>query len=124
MERHAVTKERAIPRPVDCTLGMIDTKLQLRLKIPGDARQDAMATDSATDVNVAIVGVTAEAVSASLQLFVEIIQEDVRQQWTQRTALRRALGSLRCDPGGHHACTQISAYQLEDPLVSDLTGHP
>ena len=52
----------------------VGAKLQLRLKVPGNARQYTLAADSAADINVAIVGVTTEAVPASFQLLVEIIQ--------------------------------------------------
>ncbi len=82
MERHAVTKELAIPRSINRTLGMIDTKLELRLKEPGNARQNTLAADSAADINVAVIGVATKAVPASFQFLVEIIQKDIRQERT------------------------------------------
>ena len=82
MECHGISQKFPFPGSINRTLGMIDTKIELRLKEPGYARQNTLAADSAADINVAIVGITAEAVPASFQLLVEIIQKDIRQERT------------------------------------------
>ena len=62
--------------------------------------------------------------AAPLQFFVELVEEDVRQQRRKRAALRRPFRPWRNDPSFEHSGPQVSANQSQDPRVFDLAGHP
>jgi len=51
---------------------------------------------------VKIIGVSSKGVPAFFQLSIKIVEEDVRQQWTQGSALRHSRASRGEFARGHH----------------------
>ena len=56
-----------------------------------DAGHDPFPRPAAANIDVAVVGIAAEAVTPSRQFLVEIVEHEVAQQGRKRTALRRSL---------------------------------
>src|SRR6266481_730371 len=69
--------------------------VDLQLEAPGqkafDARHDPLPRSPALHIDIAVIGVADEAMTAPLQFLVQYVQHQVRQQRRERTALRRSL---------------------------------
>src|SRR5207245_3845233 len=81
----------------------VDAQLEPLLDVPRDARHDPLPRPLTRDVHAHVVGVTDEAVAALLQLPVEVVQHDVREQRRARRALRRPILARLLDTVSHHA---------------------
>ena len=55
-----------------------------------DTFHDSLGSPRAAAEDHKIIGVSGKGVPAFLQLLIEIVEEDVRQQWTQGSALRHS----------------------------------
>src|SRR5205823_2437593 len=73
----------------DRRLAAVDAQLQPALDVLRDAVHDTLARPFASDVHHHVVGVADEAVSAPLQLLVEVVEHHVAEQRRERRALRR-----------------------------------
>ena len=61
--------------------------------------------------------------TAPLQLLVEVVEQDVRQQRRERPALRRPLAARHRQPVQQQSGLQVAADQPQYPLVRDLARH-
>lgn len=95
----AAARKLAIPRSIDCALCRIDVEPQSLFQELRNARQHPRAGRFAANVDVAVVRIAAERVTAAFQFPVQIRQQNVRPQRTQRTTLRRALRTRRYHAG-------------------------
>src|SRR6267143_2671109 len=96
--------------------------VDLQLEAPGqkafDARHDALPRSPALHIDIAVIGVADEAMTAPLQFLVQYVQHQVRQQRRERTALRRPLVGRPDQPIRQHARGQKAADQPPDALVA------
>ena len=90
VERHAVPQKLPVPRTVHGTLFRVDPEFETFVEVPGQRSQYAFPRLLGPHVNVAVIGVTAERVAAPLQFLVQVVQQDVGQQW------RCGVPSVRC----------------------------
>lgn len=90
------------------------------------AGQHPLACPRTANIDARIIGVAYEAMTPSLQLAVEFIQEDVRQQRRERAALRRPFLPLADDTARHDTGFEVATDQPEHALVFDTAldaGH-
>src|SRR6516225_5291735 len=80
----------------------------------------AIARPLAADIDIAVIGVAYEAVAAFLQLLVQHVQHQIRQQRRERAALRRAL-LRRADKAALH---DTRAHECTDELQDALVSNP
>ena len=80
MNGHAVAQEDPLPGAVNGAFGDVDLECQSLFKESGETGHDPLTAASALHVDVAVVGVTAEDVTAPLQFLVELVEQDVRQK--------------------------------------------
>ena len=73
----------------------------------------------AANVDIAVVRIPREPETAPLQLPVELVEHDVRQQGRQRPALRRPFIHRTHQPVFHHSGLQKRPDQLQQPLVAN-----
>src|SRR5207237_519838 len=78
-------------RTVHRTLRLVHRQLQLRLQVAGYGSHHPLPCPLAPNVDIAVVGVPAECQPPTLQLLVQVIQKDVRQQRGERAALGSSL---------------------------------
>ena len=83
-------EERASPRSVHGALCGVDLKLEAAFDEAGHALHDPPAGLFRAHVDVAVIRVAHEPVAASLELAVQFIQHEVREQRRERPALRRS----------------------------------
>jgi len=76
----------------DTALLLIDDQLEFSRQVSLDRSEDTPGRRPRLGEHEEVVRVTHKAEAARFQLFVEIIQQDIRQQWRKRTALHRAFG--------------------------------
>ena len=72
----------------------------------------------AANVDIAVVRIPRKPEPAPLQLPVELVEHDVRQQGRQRPALRRPFIHRTHQPAFHHSGLQKCPDQLQQPLVA------
>src|SRR3954471_24322319 len=70
-----------------------------------------------------IICVTHEPVAATLQLTIQLVQNEVRQQGREGTALRGSLPAALEESVVEHACRQIAPDEPEHPPVRDTRRH-
>ena len=116
----AEAQECTLPRTRDRALRRVDLELELGFQEPGHAVHHAPPCSVAANIDVAVIGITHEAMAPVLEFPVQLIKHKVRQQRRQRATLRRALIRRVDQPVFHHPRGQIAADKLEQPLV----GHP
>ena len=85
----------------------------------GDLGHDPLSRHSRPHIDVAVVGVAAEAVASRLQHLVEVVQEQVGEQRRERATLGRALVSPRADALSHHPRFQEAADDPQEAPVAD-----
>jgi hypothetical protein len=73
-------------------------------------------------INVAVIGIAAELVSASLQFPVEIVQQQIRQQWRERAALGRSLASRHAYAIVHQPRFEKAADDSQQAFVANAAG--
>ena len=61
--------------------------------------------------------------TSAFQFLVQVLQQDIRQQRTERPALRRAFRPRRNNAVGHHPRFEIPADEFEYPFVANLLRH-
>ena len=88
-------EERPLPRPGNRTLCRIDLKLETSFDEAGQARHDPPAGLFAADVDVTVIRVPHKSVAATIELAIQFIQHEVREQRRERTALRGPFPALR-----------------------------
>src|ERR1700676_2945287 len=104
-------------------LGLVDLELEALFKELFYAGHHPLARTAAAHIDVAVVGVAHEAVTALLQFLDQHIQHQVRQQRRERPALRRAFLRRADPPSLHRARGQKTADELQDALVSNPLGN-
>ena len=77
MPGHAVPQKHSVPRPVYRAFGLVDRELEPFRQELGDRGHNPFTAGLGGNVDVAIVGVTAEGMTPSLQFLVEFVQKDV-----------------------------------------------
>ena len=60
---------------------LVDRKFELSLKKPLDAEHHTFTGSLTFDKNDKVIGITNEAMSSSLQLLIQVIEENIRQKW-------------------------------------------
>ena len=78
MPCHAVAQELPLPRSCHCALGRIDLQLQPLLQKRRDRLPDSLSCPIAFDIDVAVIGISAEAMPSSFQFAVQIVQQNIR----------------------------------------------
>ncbi|PRN05986.1 hypothetical protein A0O30_05890 [Pseudomonas sp. LLC-1] len=81
------------------------------------------ACTRAAHIDVRIIGVTHEAMTATLKLSIKFVEQDIRQQRRERAALRRPLLPLVDDPARHDPGFEVATDQFEHTLVFNVTLH-
>ncbi|MGY4287216.1 hypothetical protein ACVWXO_006436 [Bradyrhizobium sp. LM2.7] len=119
----AEAQELADARLGDRALGLVDLELEALFEEPFDPGHHPLARLLTAHIDVAVIGVAHEAVAALLQLLVQHIQHQVRQQRRERAALRRAFLRRTDKPSFQHARGQKAADQLQEALVSNPLGN-
>src|SRR5208283_5306756 len=76
------------------------------------------------DIHVTVVGVTAEAVPSSFELLVQLVKQEITQEWRKRATLGRSFPSLLHHPVDHNARLEVPSDELEKPLIRDTVGEP
>src|SRR3954454_16067384 len=89
--RKAEAQELALDRPGDRALLSVDLQLEAPLQEACHACHHPLARPATAHIDVAIVGVADEAMTAPRQLPVEHVQHQVRQGGWERPPLRHAL---------------------------------
>lgn len=88
------------------------------MRIPWKARVESLknifwtewfASPLIAHKNVHIIGITHEAMTQPLQLAVELVEQDIRQQRREGAALRRPFVPAAGDPAQHHPGFVITA---------------
>src|SRR5215831_15021623 len=110
-------EERPVPRSGDGTLLRIDLQFEAPFDEAGQARHDPSA--SVSDVDVAVIRVPHKTVAATLKLAIQFIQDEVREQGRERTALRRPFPALLEQPAIERPGGQVSPDQPEDAPIRD-----
>src|SRR3954447_16117187 len=119
----AEAQELADARLGNRALGLVDLQLEALFEELLDAGHHPLAGLSTAHIDVAVIGVAHEAVAALLQLLVQHIQHQVRQQRRERAALRRTFLRRADQSPFQHARGQKAADQLQEALVSNPLGN-
>ena len=82
-----VAEELAVLRSIHRALGFVHAEAKTRVELPKQLHH-ALARSPRPHVYVAVVGIADERVSAFLQLLVDLVQEHVREQRRERSALQ------------------------------------
>ena len=91
--------------------------IELVFQKTGHAPHHPVPRASTAYIDVAVVSVSAETMTPAFEFPVKVVKEYIRQQRTQRTALRRTLFRRCTDSGNHDSGVQICANQLEYALI-------
>lgn len=84
--RHAVAEELAVPWSVHRAFGGVDPQFELLFHELRHAGEHPLPSRLGLYVDVAVGGVSLETLTALLQLFIQIIQQDVGEQWGERAS--------------------------------------
>src|ERR1700756_993603 len=76
--REAESQEFSLPWSSHCTLLAVHSKLELRREQPRYTAHDPFAGPPTADVNVAVIRISGEPMSAPLQLLIQFVEYDVR----------------------------------------------
>src|SRR5712691_8198349 len=115
--RDREAKERAVPRPGDGTLLRVDLQLEASFDKEGQALHDPPAGLFAADVDVTVIRVPHEPVAATLKLAIQFIQDEVREQGRERTALRGPFPAPLEQPAIEHTSRQVSPDEPKNPPI-------
>src|SRR5665213_427145 len=119
----AEAQELADARLGDRALGLVDLQPEALFEEPFDAGHHPFARTLTAHIDVAVVGVAYEAVTALLQFLVQHIQHQVRQQRRERSTLRRAFLRRADQSSLHRTRGQKAADEFRDALVSNPLGN-
>ena len=100
--RDAEPQELTLLRSRHRALRLVDLQPQLRGQEPAHRGHDPFAGADAANIDVAVVRVPAETVTASGQFLVEIVEHEVAQEGRERTALRGPLVHRKNQAVFHH----------------------
>ncbi|KWS52092.1 hypothetical protein BKM16_13935 [Pseudomonas amygdali pv. morsprunorum] len=89
MPAHPVTQVIANPRTCYTDLFSIQHYFQALIREALDPNQYPLTSTATAHINVRIVVITNKAMAASFQFEIKFIEQDIRQQRRERTALRR-----------------------------------
>src|SRR5579883_1286384 len=81
--REAEAQELTLPRSSNGTLRLIDLEFEAMSDERRKTRHHTLSRSFAADVDIAIIRISHEAVSASLQLLVPFVEHQITQQWRQ-----------------------------------------
>ena len=76
----AVAQKRSLPRTVYRTFTLVDREFEPLGQVAGDGGHNPFAACPRCNVDVAVVGVSAKAMTPSFQFLVQFVKEDVGQQ--------------------------------------------
>src|SRR5947208_2113712 len=116
-------EERPVPRSGDGTLRRIDLQFEAPFDEAGQARHDPSASLFTADVDVTVIRVPHEPVAATLKLAIQFIQDEVREQGRERTALRGPFPAPLEQPAIERSGGQVSPDHPENPPVRDPRCH-
>jgi hypothetical protein len=116
-------KERAVPRSGDGTLLRVDLKLEAPFDEAGQALHDPVAGLFAAHVDVTVIRVTHEPVATTLELAIQLIQHEIREQRRERTALRGPFPAVLEQPVVEHTSRQIAPDEPEQSPVANARRH-
>jgi hypothetical protein len=119
----AVTEKIPSPRAVDGALRFVDAEPEFSEE-SSQVFEDPEACPFRSHIDVAVVCVSDEGVPSSFQFFIDYVEEHVREERRERTALWRALVPFRCDTVRHHPCFEKTADDPQQPRVGhELREH-
>src|SRR5438477_1924653 len=116
-------EERPVPRPSDGALLRVDLQLQTSFDEAGQARHDPLTSLFAADVDVTVIRVSHKPVAATLELAIQLIQHEVREQGREWTALRRPFSAFLEQSAIEHTGCQVSPNKPENPPIRDPRRH-
>jgi hypothetical protein len=122
LAREAKSQKFPFPWLRHRTLLLVHLELELRRDESRNALHHPFPGPSAAHVDITIVRIPCEPKPAPLQLPVELVEHDVRQQGRQRSALRRPLVHRTHQPAFHHPSREKRPDQLQQPLVANPLG--
>src|SRR6185437_1853384 len=122
--REAKAQELTLPRSSNGTLRLIDLEFEAMSDERRKARHHALSRSFAADVDIAIIRISHEAVSASLQLLIPFVEHQITQQWRQRPPLWYALTDRANQTAFHHSGLEEHANQLQHPLIANSRRYP
>lgn len=103
---------------------LVDFEFESLFKKPGDTGHDPLTRPATFHQDDEVIGIAGEAVASPLKFLVQLIQEDVAEQWRKWTTLRYTLTGFMQAVTYHHSCSQVCADQLQDALVAYLSTNP
>ncbi|MNR02526.1 hypothetical protein D3C85_1183810 [compost metagenome] len=89
MPAHPIAQVITDPRPCHAALFPVQRQFQAPTQETFNTSHHSFAGATTTHINVRVIGITHEAVAPPLQLAIEFVEQDVRQQRRERAALRR-----------------------------------
>src|SRR5690606_35041046 len=123
VRQKAKTQKLAAPRTVYCAFVPIHLQLQLSLYKANHRFHDTFPCAFACNKDVTIIRIASKSKSSLSQFFVQVVQQDVCQEWTQRPALRRSFLSALTYSVDHNSGAEVGSNQFQDSLVLYLPCH-
>src|SRR6267378_3367883 len=120
----AEAEEPPVPRSGDGTLLGVDLQFEAPFDEAGQARHDPLAGVFAADVDVTVIRVPHEPVAATLKLAIQFIQDEVREQGRERTALRGPFPAPLEQPAIEHTSRQVSPDEPKNPPIRNPRRYP
>src|SRR5215510_8614269 len=117
--RDTKTQELPLFWPCHRALRLVDLQLEPVGQEPTHGSHDPLAGAATADVDVAVVGVAAEAVTPPFQFLVEIIEHEVAQKGRKRAALRRPFIHRTDQTVLHYPGVEKRPDELEYALVGN-----
>src|SRR6267378_4721287 len=120
----AKAQELALPHSPCSALGGVHLHSQMLLDPTLYRSQRPFCRRCTAYVDIAVIGIAAEAVPSPFQFFIERIQVDVGQQRRQRSALRSPLHARHHYTLHHRAPPQVLPNQMQHSFVPDHSRNP
>lgn len=123
MPAHPISQVVTLPRSGYSALFQIQRQFQSPIQKALNAVHRPFASTKAAYINVRIICITHEAMTPTLKLSVEFVEQDVQQQRPKRASLRRALPPSADDTARHHTGFEVATDQFEHALVFNMALH-
>src|SRR5208283_1764404 len=120
--RKRASLPRTLFRSRHRALRLVDVEPQLVGQEPAHRGHDAFAGAAAANIDVAVVGVPAKAVTASGQFSVEVVKHEIAKDGRKRAALRRPLIHRTDQTVFHHPGVEKRPDEFEHTLIGHSRG--
>ena len=112
-------QEAAFAHRCHFAFGTVYRELEVAFKIPCQAAHDPLTRTLGLDQNDQIIGIAGKAVSPPLQLQIELVQQDIGQQWREWSPLGRAHLAGFYVPTDEHPGAQVAPDQSQQPFIAN-----